>query len=104
MGYLLYKDFNDINDYCKSRCKKIINEHNKSTLNYARGQYKGYMYGISITSYLNKNKNRITNIKLYKIIKDEKNNVQHQYIQDRDYQKGIIDSLYDLMNFVSSID
>jgi len=104
MGYLLHKDFNDITDYCKSRCKKIINEHNKTTLKYSRGQYKGYMYGISITTHLNKNKIKTTNIKLYKIIKDEKNRIQHQYIKDIDCQKGIVDSLYDLMNYISSID
>lgn len=102
MGYLQQKDFKDIIDYCKSRCKKIINEHNKSTVIYYRGMYKGYMYGISITTHILKSKTKITNVKLYKIIKDEKNKIQFQYIEDKDLQKGLIDSLYDLMNFVST--
>ena len=101
MGYLLINDLNDINSYCKSRCKKIINEYNKTTVSYYRGQYKGYMYGISITIYFSKSKTKITNIKLYKLIKDEKNKMQYMYIKDIDFQKGLIDSLYDLMNYVS---
>ena len=101
MGYLQINDLNDINSYCKSRCKKIINEHNKTTVIYSRGQYKGYMYGITISTHFTKSKTKITHIKLYKIIKDEKNRIQYLYIKDIDFQKGLIDSLYDLMNYVS---
>lgn len=101
MGYLQINDLNDINSYCKSRCKKIINEHNKTTLNYSRGQYKGYMYGISISVHFSKTNTKITHIELYKIIKEEKNKMQYMYIKDFDFQKGLIDSLYDLMNYVS---
>ena len=95
-------DLSDINSYCKSRCKKIINEHNRTTVSYCRGQYKAYMYGITITMHFIKSKTKITHIKLYKIIKDEKNRMQYMYIKDIDFQKGLIDSLYDLMNYVSA--
>ena len=74
----------------------------KSTVSYYRGMYKGYMYGISITTHFTKNKIKITHIKLYKILKDEKNKIQHKYINNIDFQKGLLDSLYDLMNFVST--
>ncbi|MEA2072739.1 MAG: hypothetical protein U9O86_04080 [Campylobacterota bacterium] len=60
------------------------------------------MYGVSITTHFTKSKLKTTHIKLYKIIKDEKNKIQYKYIKDIDFQKGIVDSLYDLMNFVST--
>ena len=100
MMYLTVNDLNDINSYCKSRCKKIINEHNKTTVFYNRGLYKGYIYGITISTHFTKTK--ITHMKLYKIIKDEKNRIQYMYIKDIDFQKGLIDSLYDLMNYISA--
>lgn len=102
MKYIQNKDFNDINSYCKSRCKKIINEHCKTTIQYYRGMYKGYMYGITITTHFINAKVKITHSKLYYIIKEEKNKIQLKYIKDRDVQKGLIESLYDLMNFLSN--
>ena len=103
MRYLLLHDLNDINSYCKSRCKKIINEHDKTTLKYSRGQYKGYMYGISLSAHFSKLKVKITQAKLYKIMKDEKNKIQYKYVKDTELKKGLMDSLYDLMNYISSL-
>ena len=101
MGYIQTKDLTDISNYCKSRCKKIINEHSKNNIKYYRGQYKGYMYGITVISYISKNKTRLNFSQLYRIIKDEKLNITSKHIKDRDYQSGIVDALYDLMNYLS---
>ena len=45
----------------------------------------------------------MSHIQLYKQIKGEKNRVHNIYIKDFDFARGIQDSLYDLMNYVSSI-
>jgi len=101
MGYILTTDLNDIIDYCKSRCKATILNHNKSNIKYYRGMYKGYMYGISISKYFKTTKTKLTHAKLYHVIKEEKNKIQFTYIKDADIQKGLLESLYDLMNYVS---
>lgn len=103
MKYLETKDINDIENYCKSRCKKIINEYNKSSITYHRGLYKGYMFGISIVRHISNEKRKTTDTRLYKLFKDEKLRIQSTYIKDGDLNRGLLDSLYDLMNYASSL-
>ena len=102
MKYLDTRDLTDISNYCKSRCNKAINEHNKNNIKYYKGKYKGYMYGVTIVNHLTKNKIKITDTKLYQTIKEEKLTIQNKYIKDSDLKKGLIDSLYELMNYVST--
>ena len=97
MGY--YYDLKDSKLYCQSRIRKLIKEQNSKTIWYDRGQYVGYKYGLTIVSFYKNQK--VKSVVLYKVIKYQKNNVQYKYIKEADYQKGMSDGLYDLMNYIT---
>lgn len=102
MGKILQiYEIKEIRDYCKNRCQKAIKEHTNDNIDYHRGLYRGYMYGISITQYYIKKNERLSSSLLYKTIKEQKQQLIYKFISKEQYKKGIIDALYDLMNFVS---
>lgn len=101
--YLQFYELEDLNSYCKSRCQKIIQEHTIPKVNYYRGQYKGYTYGIKVSSNIKNKKLYITHRKLYIIFKDAKHDILAKYLSDPEFKKGLLNSLYDLMNYVSMI-
>lgn len=95
-------ELRDINDYSKSRCKKIIQEYSLININYYRGQYKGYIYIIKLVNTIISKNYRMKHYELYNIIKNQKNLVLRKYHPKNDYKNGVIDALYDILNYTSS--
>lgn len=99
--YLQIYEIKEIGDYCKNRCQKVIREYTNDNIEYNRGLYKGYMYGVSITQFFIKKNERVNSRVLYNTIKEQKQLMLYKFISQEQYKKGIIDALYDLMNYVS---
>ncbi len=103
-NYLTKRELNIITSYCKSKCLYFANNHNKTILQYNRGLYKGYIYGAKLIQYHSKKNISVSVSQLYQIIKKEKIEVKSDSrTRSSDFSSGLETSLYDLMNYISSV-
>lgn len=101
MHNLTPSELKDFINYSKNRCTKIVSEHTNDNIYYYRGLYKGYIYIIKLINHLLTNRINIKRIELYNIIKLQKNNIVGKYHKEQNYIKGITNSLYDCLNYIS---
>lgn len=101
MQYLTSSQLKDLNNYCKNRCQNIILNLNNKKLYYHRGQYKGYTYILKLSSNLLSKNIRMKPQELYNYIKIQKNNLLGKYHKESSYIQGMLDSLYDCLNYIS---
>lgn len=101
MYYLTKSALNDLNNYCKNRCQNIILNIDSNNLYYHRGQYKGYIYILKLSSHILSKKIQMKPQELYNYIKIQKNNLLGRYHKDPSYIQGILDSFYDCLNYIS---
>lgn len=96
-------DIKDIKDYCQNRCIKIVNEHldNREHLPYFRGNYKGYLYMIKVCNKLLKQNIILKRYEMYNHIKLQQHKAKYDCTIEGGFGRGLIDSFYDLMNYVS---
>lgn len=102
MYYLSLTQIKDLNDYCKNRCQNILLNKDSDNIYYCRGQYKGYIYIIKLTHQLMAKNIKFKREELYNYIKVQKNNLLGKYHKEPSYIKGILDSFYDCLNFIST--
>lgn len=91
----------DLNHYCKHRCQHIIFNLHSEDVYYYKGQYKGYLYVIKLTSFMQKYKLQPEPKELYHLIKLQKNSMLGKYHKEPLYIKGILNALYDCLNYIS---
>lgn len=101
MIYLTNKILIDFSNYSKNRCQNILFNLNRNDIYYARGQYKGYIYISKIIHFIIQNRIKIKHKELYNFIKIQKNNLLGKYHKEKMYIQGILDSLYDCLNYLS---
>lgn len=101
MIYIQQHILKDIENYSSFRCRKIIEEYNTNKIYYYRGQYKGYIYIVKMIKSLIAHNSRLKRFELYNHIKSQKNIVLSKYHPQNDFKSGIVDSLYDIMNYIS---
>jgi len=95
----------EIKTYCQSNCKSIINEQNKKDIEKSRGQYKGFTYGIKTINYLLSQVNlRTKKTELYRHFKEQHQVVLFSKYKDNDFNEGVKESLYKIMNYVSALE
>ncbi len=103
--YLETFQVKEIREYCQNRCIKIVNEHleNKAHLAYFRGKYKTYLYMIKVCNTLLKKNIQLKRYELYNHLKTQQYKVKYDCTIPNGFGKGMIDSFYDLLNFISDI-
>lgn len=101
MFYVSEATLKDLNNYCKNRCQNIILDIDSTKIYYYRGRYKGYMYIIKLTHYLLLKNIKLRPNELYAFIKLQKNQIFNNYHKEQSFIQGILDSLYDCMNYIS---
>ena len=101
--YLESHEIKDIKNYCQNRCIKIVNEKidKEENLPYYRGVYKGYLYMIRISNHILKKSITLKRYELYNHLKNELRKVKYDCMIPGPLGRGIIDSFYDLMNYIS---
>ena len=102
MRYLYKNHFDELEGYCISRCKKVVNEHSQVHIWYYRGQYKGYSYVLKVIR-TNKQPKVPFHI-VYNMLKRARAEVEGKYHHKREYVGGISDSIYDCMYYLNSLD
>lgn len=100
MSYLPIIEIKLYQDYCQSRCRNIIEHKKEDKLDYNRGLYAGYLYGSKVCFQFLQKKIKISKVDLYNFIKEYKNKKYAQYHPSKEYKRGLLDSLYDQMNFI----
>ncbi len=105
MNSLKTYQLKEIKTYCQTNCQNIINEENKKDIEKSRGQYKGFTYGIKSINYLLSQVNlRTKKTELYRHFKEQHQVVLSSRYKDNDFNEGVKESLYKIMNFVSAIE
>lgn len=104
-NYLNYNHYIKIDEFCKNKCIEIIKtEKNKDTEYLNKGMYKGFLYTKKLNKYLYKNRSRsFKQYELYNIIKNQIKEVMNIYSPKKRYIEGMKKSLYECLNFVSSL-
>ena len=99
-------EIKDIKEYCQNRCIKIVNEHldNKEHLPYFRGSYKGYLYMIKVCNKLLQKNMNLKRYELYNHLKTQLRKAKYNCNVPGEFSSGLVNSLYDLMNYVSDVD
>ena len=101
--YLETYEIKDIKNYCQNRCIKIVNENlnNKEHLQYFRGKYKGYLYGIKICNKILKENISLKRYELYNHLKEQKRKSLYNCNIKGGFATGLEDFFYDPMNYIS---
>ena len=101
--YLETYEIKDIKSYCQNRCIKIVNEklNQKEQLQYHRGNYKGYLYGIKVCNNLLNQNIKLKKYELYNHLKEQKIKSMYNCKIRGGFSTGLIDCFYDLMNYIS---
>ena len=97
------RELREFKEYFQSRCINIVLDisEKRTNLHFQRGKYKGYLYAINVTNYLLKQNKNIQRYELYNHFKNQKNNILNKYITNQDFQNGIKNSLFDILNYIS---
>ena len=93
----------EVKTFCQINSKIIILKEDKKELEYLRGQYKGFAYGIKTINNLLSQANLCTKkTNLYKHFKEQQvlNCTKHK--EGRFYE-GIKESFYKIMNLISGL-
>ena len=101
---LIPHDIKKFKLYCQKKTLYQISSSNNESKELCRGRYKGYLYGVKICNYLLKKRIYITSTKVYLQIKTQRNNIMYTSTKTGDYLKGLTQSLYDLENYLSSLE
>lgn len=101
-NYLETYEIKDIKSYCQNRCIKIVNEklNQKEQLQYHRGNYKGYLYGIKVCNNLLNQNIKLKKYELYHL-KEQKRRSLYNCNITGGFSSGLKDSFYDLLNYIS---
>lgn len=104
MTYLETHHIKSIKNFCQINCQTIISEKNKNDLEFFRGKYKGLTYGIRTMNYLLSQKNTHTKKNdLYHHFKQQQQVVHGIKYKDGNFDRGVKDSLYKIMNMISGL-
>ena len=101
-SYLKSYEVKEIKTYCQNKCKSIVinNSEDEESIDYYRGLYIGYLYGIKICNSILNSPTSFKRHEIYSHLKIQKNRVMFDY-QLRDVKSsGMKDALYDLLNFI----
>jgi len=94
----------EIKIFCQNYCQKIVNEKDKKDLEKQRGRYKGFTYGIKTVNFLlSQNNIKNTKTELYQHFKMQQQIVQCSKFKEGNFNEGMKESLYKIMNFVSGL-
>ena len=74
---------------------------NKEHLQYFRGKYKGYLYGIKICNKMLKENISLKRYELYNQLKEQKRKAAYNCNIKGGFAKGLEDFFYDPMNYIS---
>jgi len=92
-----------IKTFCQDHCQSILIEKSKKDIEYSRGLYKGFIYGIKSMNYLLSQTNiHIKKADLYIHFKEQQQIIQCAKFKEGNFNAGVKDSIYKIMNLVST--
>lgn len=92
----------DIQQYSKNRCRNIIEKLTGNDKYFMKGKYKGYLYISKSIGVIIEKDVWINKKELYLLVKVQKNSVNATFHKEPEYIRGIVDSLYDILGYISS--